>query len=507
MDLDYRHNNDHDFQNNNGVHVNDGLDDIFVNATLKQQITPDDTALFLLQYQTYHSGDNFQYYDQSNVRPYYTFDESQQPILVGAWHREWAPGIHTLALVGRLVDQQKFRDSNTVQLLEFQNPDSSPAAIVPSSSDVHYQNSFEIYSAEINQICEWDRVTISAGGRYQTGTFNSSDQFGNPSPIFLFTPPPGPDAQDDHFERMTGYGYVTVEPLERLWLTAGATYDQVTFPNNYRSPPVSSGEAYRSQLGPKAGLVWNPCPEATVRGIYARSLGGVSLDESYRLEPTQIAGFPQAFRSLISESIVGSVSAPAYEVLGTALDLKLGSRTYVGIQAQRLATTVQRYQGIFALEGGLTPGMADSTPEYLDYKEYTLGLNVNQLLGDDFVAGLSYNLTEADLHDLLPNLVSVPGISADTTDHAHLHNITGYILFNHPSGFFAKAETQWYEQQNDGFSPAEPGDEFFQQNFYAGYRCFDRRVELTLAVLNVTGQDYKLSPLTVYQELPRKCVF
>ena len=78
--------------------------------------------------------------------------------------------------------------------------------------------------------------------------------------------------------------------------------DEEEFPYYFRNPPVTSGEDTRSQLGPKAALVWSPIPEATVRGVYTRSLGGVSLDESYRLEPTELAGFPQAFRSLISES-------------------------------------------------------------------------------------------------------------------------------------------------------------------------------------------------------------
>jgi len=62
-----------------------------------------------------------------------------------------------------------------------------------------------------------------------------------------------------------------------------------------------------------------------LRGIFSRSLGGVSLDESYRLEPTQLAGFPQAFRTVISESLVGSVAAPEYEVIITGSTDALGN--------------------------------------------------------------------------------------------------------------------------------------------------------------------------------------
>ncbi|HXR04477.1 MAG TPA: hypothetical protein VN836_07200, partial [Verrucomicrobiae bacterium] len=51
--------------------------------------------------------------------------------------------------------------------------------------------------------------------------------------------------------------------------------------------------------------------------------------------------------------------------------------------------------------------------------------------------------------------------------------------------------------------PAEPGDHFFQPNLFAGYYFMHRRAELLLGLLNLTGENYKLNPLTPYQELPR----
>lgn len=47
-----------------------------------------------------------------------------------------------------------------------------------------------------------------------------------------------------------------------------------------------------------------------------------------------------------------------------------------------------------------------------------------------------------------------------------------------------------------------PGDSFFQENIYVGYRFFHRRAELVLGLLNLAGQNYQLNPLTVYSELP-----
>ncbi|HEY1662172.1 MAG TPA: FecR domain-containing protein [Verrucomicrobiae bacterium] len=494
FDLDYHH--------NDGIRVNNGLDDLEFDTTIKQQVTPHDTALALVQYQNYHSGDNFDYYNPANARPNYKFDEYQHPILVGGWDHEWSPGIRTLALVGRLTDEQNFSDKAAPQLVLDELPDNTIYGVQSVPYDVDYHNQFTIYSAELNQLCEWDRVTMSVGARYQSGTFQADDQLFNASPAFLFTPTA--NSISANFERITGYSYVTVELLKRLWLTGGFAYDQVTYPDNYRQPPVASGEDKRSQLGPKAALVWNPIQPITLRGVYTRSLGGVSLDESYRLEPTQLAGFPQAFRSLISESIIGSVSAPVYETVGAALDLKLGPHTFAGIQAERLTTEVQRNIGDFVLQNGVSPGV---TPEALDYKEYVLAASINQLVGDKFVLGASYSITRADLDDVLSAIPVSVFSTADQTERSTLQQAETYLQFNHPSGFFARAEAHWYGQANSGWTPAEPGDRFFQYNLFAGWFFAHRRAELELGILNLTGQNYHLNPLTVYQGLPTSRVF
>lgn len=506
LDLDYHH--------NDGIRPNNGLDDTELDFTIKQQVTPHDTALLLVQNQDYHSGDNFQYYNPTNARPNYTFNEYQHPILVGGWDHEWSPGIRTLALVARLSDEQKFSDKAAPQLVVDNDPVFGTNVNTAIGFDVNYHNSFDIYSAELNQIFEWDRVTLSAGARYQSGTFETQDEFINPVntlnnpptsfPAFFL--PPATNSVSENFRRLTGYGYLTVEPLERLWLTGGFAYDRVTFPDNYRQPPVSSGEDTRFQLGPKAALVWNPVSPVTLRGVYTRSLGGVSLDESYRLEPTQLAGFPQAFRSLISESIVGSVDAPSFETLGVALDLKLGTRTFAGFEVEQLKSSVGRTIGIFAFPGAF-PVLPGSTPEQLDYRERTASVSLNQLVGERFVLGTSYKFTQSDLRDVLTQIPVSSFPAADQMEKSILQDAEGYVQFNHSSGFFARAEMHWYGQSNFGWTPDEPGDRFFQYNLFAGWYFAHRRGELQLGILNLAGRGYNLNSLTPYQGLPESRVF
>jgi Flp pilus assembly protein TadD len=495
---------DLDYQHNDGVRPNNDLSSIDWYTTLKQQVTPQDAAMVLIEYEDYHSGDNFQYYDPSQARPNYRFDEYAQPNVVGFWHHEWAPGIHTLALAGRLVTEQHFSDLATPQLLLIENTPGVVSGTDSNSFDATYNNRIEIYAGELNQVMEWERVTVSVGGRFQSGTFDAQDQLNNPGRLQPLFKPNYVDSSNDRFERVSGYGYLTVEPLDKLWLIGGLAYDKETFPDNFRNPPVASGEDQRSQLGPKAAVVWSPLPEATLRGVYTRSLGGVSLDESYRLEPTQLAGFPQAFRSLISESVVGSLSAPAYTTYGAALDLKLGARTFAELSGQQLEASVRQDIGVFALESFQIPYVPASTPQQLDYRERVLTVSLNRLLADQVVVGAHYNLTQSRLHEVLP---AIPVAGADTLETALLHQAGAYLLFNHPSGFFARAEVQWYDQHNSGYTPALGDSDFVQENVFAGWRLARRRLELQLGILNLGGGDYHLNPLNVYSELPRKRVF
>jgi hypothetical protein len=88
-----------------------------------------------------------------------------------------------------------------------------------------------------------------------------------------------------------------------------------------------------------------------------------------------------------------------------------------------------------------------------------------------------------------------------------LNQLELHANFNHSSGFFSEFQAVWYAQSNSGYSPDLPGDDFWQFNLFAGYRSPQRRVEVTVGLLNLTGRDYKLNPLTVYNELSRERTF
>jgi len=173
----------------------------------------------------------------------------------------------------------------------------------------------------------------------------------------------------------------------------------------------------------------------------------------------------------------------------------------VGLEAQQLNNDVNRTVGTLVMNNGLGPFVSGSTPEQLRYRESSIGGTVNQLLGDFFAVGTGYSFNRAKLHDAYPQ-IPLPGFK--TTQQADLHKAGSYILFNHPSGFFARADATWYHQHNSGYNPPLPGDEFVQENVYLGYRFLRRRAEVMFGVLNLSDQDYHLNPLSTYMELPRE---
>ena len=518
LDLDYQH--------NDGVRPNNELDRLEWYTTAKYQLTSQDSLFVLTKYQDYQSGDNFQYYDPDAVRPNYevfgltnmpvvqtnfSFEEYQKPIVLAGYHREWTPGVHTLVLGGYLQNDQRFSNTDEEQLI-LQTSNGVPVATFIQLFDVNYRSVFEAGTFELNQILQSDRQVLVFGARYQNGPFDTQDQLTLADTNFAiyFNNPPAADDVTGDFERVSGYGYYTWEVIRNLRLTGGLAYDMITVPTNYRYPPVSDGSTTQDQLSPKAALVWSPRQDVTVRGVYTRSLGGVTLDESFRLEPAQLAGFSQAFRTLIPESVVGSVSAPSYETAGAAVDLKFKTRTYFGVQAEFLKSDVNREVGVFSFTGAFPPTttvLPTLTPQKLEYEEPSVSVMVNQLLSDYWSVGAQYRFTRSTLHSSYPEIPVSVSSGADTTQQADLQQARLFLLMNHPTGFFGRFEAVWYHQENSGYTPPLPGDDFVQLNLMVGYRLRRQYGEISVGVLNLTDTDYNLNPLNAYPDLPRERVF
>ncbi len=222
--------------------------------------------------------------------------ETQQPIVGLGYNHEWAPGVNTLFYVTRINDE--FTETNT----------DAPAAVVvtPPGRGItavdselaireNYTDQLNIYSGELQQIFEGAWHTTILGTRLQYGHFNTGNLENYPNNYGAYFPTYGsPDADQFYttlFRRLTLYGYHDWEILDSLHLIGGVAYDELLFPENFTSAPISNQERGEHQVSPKAGLVWTPTEQTTFRMAYTRSLAGASLDQTVQIEPSQVAGF------------------------------------------------------------------------------------------------------------------------------------------------------------------------------------------------------------------------
>ena len=542
-------------------------------AHLKWQVTPDDIVYLLGKWQDQESGDQFQTFDNRSLAPGLAFDERQEPgLLLAGWNHRWAPGVHTLVLGGYLSAEQRLRDPSGEQFVirrtgeglrpefirtnaagtgeEFSDPGLRAAfpAGVPTGPDgeslvynsqlvqgiapflgsgavlnalswpfdFDTRREIEMYSAEVQHVVQHDRNTLLLGGRLQGGELRTEARLSAQRPSFVggFSTPASDQVVSADFLRTSLYAYDYWTIVPDLMLIGGVSWDRIEHPLNFRNPPLSDGTTVEDQVSGKYGFTYSPSRWVTLGGTYARGLGGVTFDESVRLEPVQLAGFNQSYRTVISESLAGSVETPEFTIWGGRLEGELPTRTWWGIDFNVIEQEVDRTIGVFT--GYDTPLFAvepayfvHGMPQRLSYRERSFRAVVNQLIGDQLALGASYRLTRSELEQRLPELVDeLPG--ADIEDAATLHEFSVFADWNSPAGLFAHVEGNWYSQDLDddpnGAASAGPrdGDDFFQLNAVAGYRFDENRGEVSAGLLNVLDTDYRLSPLNPYNDLPRE---
>jgi tetratricopeptide (TPR) repeat protein len=543
-------------------------------AQFKYEVTPNDIFYFLGKWQDQESGDTFKTYDNRPLSSGLRFDETQAPgLLLAGWNHQWVPGANTLLLGGRLGAEQTLSNPRAMQHLLERNPtamypgfvqvvgdfhqftdpalqDASPPAISLSLDgqsliyspellatiapflgmgevigvseapfDFHTRRRFEIYSAELQHIQQLDQNTVVLGGRVQQGEFETDVRLSliRPSLAGGFSTPAADQHSITDFERTSLYVYDFWNVVPGLTLIGGTSWDRIKHPDNFRNPPVNDGQREDEQLSGKIGFTLSPSRWFTMRGVYMEALGGVTFDESVTLEPVQLAGFSQSYRTVLSESLVGSVEAPRFTVVGLSVEGKLPSQTWWGASFNVIEQDVDRTVGaftgydlgVFPINSAFFPG---DTSLRLGYREQSFQSTINQLLATEFAVGALYRVTKSELQSTYLEIPTTLRPGAETRDEATLHVLSLFCSWNSPSGLFARAEANWYSQhlQDDPSGPAggggfpREGDEFWQFNAFVGYRFNRNRAEVSVGVLNLNDTDYRLSPLNPYENIPRE---
>ncbi len=507
---------DVDYEHHAGVRPNNDLDRIEWYSRIKQQVSNADTVTLLAKVQEYSSGDNFQYQNPADASRSFRYDESQHPILVGGWRHEWSPGVQTLALAGRLENDQRFRqDDVAFPELLLHAGDFPPNSSIPSG--ITYRGQLEIYTAELSQIVETEHQVLVAGGRIQSGDTRVQYRIDPKDTGFLDDYPSqlGVDRNGGgDIRRWSAYLYETWKPIDALALTAGISYERLEAPADFRSPPLGGGQVVHQRVEPKASVVWTATTNVVVRGMYAQSLGGVSLDESFRLEPVQLAGFSQAFRTVIPETFAGSVTAPRFEVAGLALDTKWPGRWYAGLGLDWIRSQVTEGNGLFEFDFTSGDGTAVVRPHAYRYDERAATLALDKLVGEQWSFGASVRGARTRLSDQFDDYGSVA---------RRVSTLGEFGLragWNHPDGWFGTGMLRWELQdwRVSRDNTTDPGNASLASeqaggadvpfvDLRAGWRFPRNRAELSVGVLNALDRDYHIDALGGLPEFARGRVF
>ena len=495
------------YRKEEGQRPNNDLEREGIAARFRAALTAKDTIYFEANRTDLEAGDVAQYYDQDDASKTLRVDEEQVPNIIAGYHREWAPGIHTLFMGTRYEDDFRITDPN--YFIPFLKQTSNVITrVIPTTEAVKTRSELEYYTGELQQIFTTRRHTLIVGIRYQDGNADNYNSVSNAA-----APNGWIDTQfknETDFSRVSIYGYEQWRPWEPVQFTAGIAYDRLHYPDNIDTAPYASTHSTEDQVSPKAGVTWAIRPDTHLRGAFTRSLGGVFFDNSFRLEPTQVGGFNQAYRSIAPESAFGIAPAAEMQTLSVGIDHQFPTRTYLNLDAEWLHSDSSRTIGTISNTSILAIGnTVGRTQQDLEYDERSLTLSVNQLIGRHWAFGLRYRVSEAEASSRFPDVSNALATEAgyNHDDKALLQQLTLTAYYNLPCGFFAQADAvyEWQKLRGD-LSPLD-GDEVLQFNLYAGYRLWHRHAEVRVGVLNVTDQDYQFHPINLYSELPRERTF
>ncbi|MEW6219539.1 MAG: TonB-dependent receptor [Thermodesulfobacteriota bacterium] len=496
----------------NGFRPNNDLTERRLRLTLKEQLRPADTMLLLAELAAVEGGDLRQLADPSQGVATFRFREQEEPFLAAGYRHDGGPERQDLVLVSLLRHRLRFGTADPSSPGFYVLRDVSPPFVdanlwLSQASEVD----LEVISGEWQHIATpgHGRQALILGLRGQGLEMACAARQESPTSYVPWLPSPVLDQQGDaRGEWLSLYGYHHWRLASPVTLQLGLAYEHLRSPLNYLNPPLTLDGDRQEMLAPKLGLIWSPGAATTLRAGYARALTGASLEQSLRLEPVQVAGFTQAFRSLLPEALYGSIPGTRYSVTGGAVEHQLPTRTYLGLHAELLAAEASQTLGAYDEVSFGLPAVPSRLTADLDYRERTVAATVHQLLGDAWALGVAYRLSRSQVtQQFLGGLAEDPALNAAAgfyprqARRGELQQLGLRASFNHASGWYAAAEAQW-TSQTSGSSPADQG--FWQAHAWLGYRLAGRNLDASLGLWNLTDQDYRLSPLTPYSELPHE---
>jgi hypothetical protein len=260
------------------------------------------------------------------------------------------------------------------------------------------------------------------------------------------------------------YLYSQVNYLKNLTLTLGVSAD--FFQESF---------VKRDQVNPKIGLTWSVSPQTTLRAAAFRVVSR-TLFSDQTIEPTQVAGFNQFFRTNFGDEFPGT-DAWRY---GVAVDHKFSLNVYAGAELSKRDLQVP---GLV-----ITPKATQTRRE--DWDEYLARAYFYWTPHPWLAASAEYQFERFERGTTLGAGTGI--LEVDT------HRLPLGISFFHPSGFSARIKAT-YINQDGKFVPRTfvPGtfetgtDRFWVIDTALRYRLPKRYGFISLGVNNLFNEKFK----------------
>ncbi|MDQ8204288.1 FecR domain-containing protein [Pelagicoccus sp. SDUM812003] len=504
------------YRDTRGLAANTDLDQRSLSIQMKREVSNNDTAYAQAVFSKAEFGDLAQRFDPYQTSPNFRGEETQSPNLFLGWRHKWSPQSQTLFLASRVVDELVIRQPDAridafvldgEGALEITLADAfAPYGEVADRFAVDFTSRFEAYGVEFQQIWDGERLDIVVGARAQSGDTWSKSEIaflGDPFPGFYFPEEIPDQAVEEGFRRVDGYAYMYGQLSPCFQFVGGVGFSWIEFPSAIQSPPVSSGSRSEDAVYPKIGFMWTLSEASVFRGAYSRSLGGLFQESSVRLEPAQINGFGQAYRSLAPESVVGTVPGARFESISFGSDHNLAKQSYFGWEGERLSSEVTRMAGVFSGVDMFRSMKADAVSQDIEYEELNFSMYFNRLIGESWSLGGDYRIRDSKLSLVTPGLSETVWETGFAARSAKLQQIGLWGAYSHRSGIYGRLRSTFVEQKNAHDDQALGSEAFWQFDAFFGYRWPRQRMELSVGLLNLTDQDYRLNPLSPHGDYAR----
>ncbi|MCD8533815.1 MAG: hypothetical protein LR011_03095 [Verrucomicrobia bacterium] len=340
---------DYNWQSLEGFFPNTAIDRQALTFRTKYFASPTDSFYFELGHDRRHGGDPVNRADPRLVDPTFQYSERQFPLLLAGYVRRWNPSHTTLLIGGRIEDKfHSSTDSLNPLFLSQAGGQLTGVSTVPLAFG-HLRNGFSLSSAELQHIWTVPDFTAIAGIRYQSGDIEAKGQISRP-----LTGPLYSEMSSLDFSRFNTYMYTFWEPLTHLTLTSGISYDDISYPYNSDILPLSPIQQSTQLVVPKLGIHIDLTENIGLRGFYTKYSSGLYFDNSFSLQPNQLAGFNQAYRNLVPQSVVGLVPADEIQSYGSGLDFRSASgKFFSGIELVVSSSDARRGVGAITNSTGL----------------------------------------------------------------------------------------------------------------------------------------------------------